>query len=742
MGDQSGRPGGLLGELKRRNVFKVAMVYLIASWLLIQVAETVFPALRLPDWTVTFVVVILAILFPIAVIFAWAFELTPEGLKKTAEVAPEASITPRTGQKINYVIIAILAVAVVFLALTHGSFRGDAEHAADQGPDGPGAGSRSIAVLPFVNMSDDKDNEFFSDGLSEELLNVLAQVDGLRVAARTSSFHFKDTDEDLRSIATKLGVDHVLEGSVRKSGNRIRVTAQLIKANDGFHLWSDTYDYEMDDVFRIQDEISLAVVDALKVNLLGEERQRLTKRATTNVEAHNLYLRGRQFLHLRTLESIEQAEKLFEQAVRMDPNYALAYSGLSDAISLLSTNHGLMPAETAYERTTPLLERAVDLDSESAEVWASRGLAELNVNRLDAAEIALKRAMELNPSYAPAYLWYASALAGSPGREEEAIEVLRKTLEIDPLSRVAQNNIAANYLELGRYTEAEAQWRRLVTLDPDYPTGYLGLYRLNRNVFFRLDEAHRWLLKGHGASERDVRNTIEFVFLYSDLGLVEDSRRWARRIALESPEHPLAALLPVYEAVYNKDFTRTDELTRPLMETDLSNITNLRSARMLALTMLDRTGDALAIAEQWNPELLAAEPIVNNDNHGASSEVLFALSRSGNHEQARRLLAANQAHQARDHANDSPAQAAITLALSSAAAGDDQPAVRMLQEAIDQGWLGTAEWGWKLTESEFLGETAASPEVVQLQARVDAALAEQRVKVQQQLTELGAGARF
>jgi tetratricopeptide (TPR) repeat protein len=350
--------------------------------------------------------------------------------------------------------------------------------------------------------------------------------------------------------------------------------------------------------------------------------------------------------------------------------------------------------------------------------------------------------MELNPSYAPAYLWYASALASSPGREEEAIEVLRKTLEIDPLSRVAQNNIAANYLELGRYTEAEAQWRRLVTLDPDYPTGYLGLYRLNRNVFFRLDEAHRWLLKGHGASERDVRNTIEFVFLYSDLGMVEDSRRWARRIALESPEHPMAALLPVYEAVYNKDFTRADELTRPLMETDLSNITNLRSARILALTMLNRTGDALAIAEQWNPELLSAEPIVNNDNHGASNEVLFALSRSGNHEQARRLLAAARAHQARDHANVSPAQTAITLALSSAAGGDDQPAVRMLDEAIDQGWLGTAEWGWKLIESEFLGEIATSPEVVQLQARVDMALAEQRVKVQQQLTELGAGARF
>jgi TolB-like protein len=280
--------GGILQELQRRNVFKVAMVYLIASWVLIQVAETTFPALQLPEWTVTFVVVVLGILFPIAVIFAWAFELTPEGLKKSGEVDPGESITSSTGQRINYLIIGTLVIAVVVLVTTHGGLGGSGQPSADADK------TKSIAVLPFVNMSDDASNEYFSDGLSEELLNVLAQVDGLRVAARTSSFHFKGQNEDLRSVGDKLGVEHVLEGSVRKSGNRIRVTAQLIKVDDGFHLWSDTYDHEMDDVFRIQDEISLAVVDALKVNLLGADRERLTKRATTNVEAHNLYLRGRQ----------------------------------------------------------------------------------------------------------------------------------------------------------------------------------------------------------------------------------------------------------------------------------------------------------------------------------------------------------------------------------------------------------------------------------------------------------------
>ncbi|UCC14709.1 MAG: tetratricopeptide repeat protein [Gammaproteobacteria bacterium] len=736
-GDKQGS-GGILRELQRRNVFKVAMVYLIAAWVLIQVAETTFPALQLPDWTVTFVVVVLAILFPIAVIFAWAFELTPEGLKKTREVDPVESITSTTGQRINFLIIGVLAVAVVVLITTHGGLSGKKDTpSADSATE-----SKSIAVLPFVNMSGDADNEYFSDGLSEELLNVLAQVDGLRVAARTSSFHFKGQNEDLRTVGDKLGVEHVLEGSVRKSGNRIRVTAQLIKVEDGFHLWSDTYDHEMDDVFRIQDEISLAVVDALRVNLLGADRQRITKRATSNVEAHNLYLRGRQFLHLRTLDSIEQAEKLFEQAVRMDPNYALAYSGLSDATNLLASNHELMPEETAYERTAPLLERAMGLDPESAEVWASRGLAEMNINNLDEAEAALQRSMELNPSYAPAYLWYASAVSQTPGRTEEAIEVLRKTLEIDPLSRVAQNNIAANYLELGRYDDAATQWRRLVTLDPDYPTGYLGLYRLNRGYFFKLDEAHRWLLKGHEVSERDVRNTIEFVFLYSDLGMPEDAQRWTRRIMLESPNHPLARMLPVFNAVYEKDFALADQIATPLMDTDLSNFGGLRATRILSLVMLDRTAEALDLAKTWYPDLLSEDPVVTTSNHAISTEVMFALARAGDRDKARRLLAAEEAHQATDHRDRTSAEAAVIMSVNAAAAGEHQRAISLLREGVDQGWLGSAEWSWKFTDSEYLGDAASSPEVRALQDRLDAAIADQRQKVRQQLAELGAGARF
>ncbi len=239
-----------------------------------------------------------------------------------------------------------------------------------------------------------------------------------------------------------------------------------------------------------------------------------------------------------------------------------------------------------------------------------------------------------------------------------------------------------------------------------------------------------------------MRTTIEFVFLYSDLGMDEEADRWIRRIRLESPEHPVAMMLPAYGAIYEKDFARGDELTGQLMQTDLSNFPNLRAARVFTLTMADRADEALALVEGWYPELLAAEPVVDASNHDLSTETMFALNRAGMHEQLRRLQAVEEAHQRRDHLNRPPAQNARVLAGNAAAAGDTEKAVRLLREAVDQGWLGTAEWGWKLTESEYLGAAASSPEVIELQKRLDTALAAQREAVRQQLVDLGPGVRF
>jgi TolB-like protein/Flp pilus assembly protein TadD len=730
------KTGSFWRELRRRNVFKVAMVYLIASWLLIQIAETTFPALQLPDWTVTFVVVVLAILFPIAVIFAWAFELTPEGLKRTGQVDPSESITGQTGQRMNHLIIGALVLAVVVLVMTHGGFGPDQDDAVDD------AATTSIAVLPFVNMSDDKGNEFFSDGLSEELLNVLAQVDGLRVAARTSSFSFKGSNEDLRDVASQLGVEHVLEGSVRKSGNRIRATAQLIKADDGFHLWSETFDYEVDDIFKIQDEIALAVVDALKVNLLGEERERLTRRSTTSVEAHNLYLRGRQFLHLRTQESLQQARTLFQRAVQMDPGYALAYSGLSDSIQLLSSNHALISIRDADAESRPLLTRAVALDPESAEVWASTGLMEMHVRNTDAAAEALERAIELNPSYAAGYLWYASLRSSPPYNDDEgALEIYRKVLTIDPLSRVAQQNVGATLLQLGRIDEAEAEFRRGLTLDPDYSPPYVALANIAQNFRYRLDDAHRWYLKAYDLEPMDLQNSINLPVLYRTLGMVEEYDEWTTRLYREAPTHPIAAVIPTWRAMVELDFEAAErEIERARAEGHAFHPILLQM-ECSVLQYGGRAEEMLPTLRKENPELFASPPVVSDFNsNGLEVCALDGLLQVGETDAAAALAAEMERYGREEISQD--ANSELYLARLDLTRGQAESAVEHLRKAVDAGWVGSFAWALSIRQDPLWAPIVDRPEVAAIADRLEAELAIQREAVVTQLEQRGVGSRF
>jgi TolB-like protein len=315
-------------ELKRRNVFRVGAAYLVVAWLLMQVTDTVVPALHLPGWIVTAVVLFLIIGLPLALIFAWAFELTAEGLKREAEVEPAESISHRTGRKLDYLIIGTLVLALGYFAYdkvlldpqrdaalverTTQAFEKQAATAADA--------QKSIAVLPFANMSADPEQEYFVDGLAEELLNLLAGIPELRVAARTSSFSFKNENVDIRAIAEKLNVEHILEGSVRKAGDTLRITAQLIEADSGYHLWSRRFDRQIEDVFAIQEEIAAAVVDALKISLLGE----VAKVEEINPEAYTLYLQGKHFYGRRTREGFAKAVEAYQGALKLEPRYALA----------------------------------------------------------------------------------------------------------------------------------------------------------------------------------------------------------------------------------------------------------------------------------------------------------------------------------------------------------------------------------------------------------------------------------
>jgi serine/threonine protein kinase/tetratricopeptide (TPR) repeat protein len=337
----------------------------------------------------------------------------------------------------------------------------------------------SVAVLPFVNLSGDPEQEYFCDGMTEEIINALSQIEDLRVVARTSAFVFKDKREDIREIGRKLNVETLLEGSVRKSGERLRITAQLVKVSDGYHLWSERFDRDLADVFTIQDEISLAIVDKLKVKLLGDEREKLLKRYTQNLEAYELYLKGRYHWNRRMPAALKKAMGHFEQVIQKDPNYALAYAGLADCYSMLVQVYVLPPKE-AFPRAKALASKALEIDETLAEAHTSLAFA-LSSFYWDwaGAEREFKRAIELNSNYATAHQWFAMGLLLKLGRTSQAFEEINKALELDPLSLIINIGVSYLYLAIGRLEKAMEQAEKVLDIDPTFGVANLILAEVN-----------------------------------------------------------------------------------------------------------------------------------------------------------------------------------------------------------------------------------------------------------------------
>jgi serine/threonine-protein kinase len=360
---------------------------------------------------------------------------------------------------------------------------------------------KSIAVLPFADVSRGKELEYLCDGIAEEIINALTKVEGLRVVARTSAFSFKGKNEDIRAIARKLNVDSMVEGSVRKAGNRLRITAQLINAADGYHLWSERYDREMEDVFAIQDEITLAIVNKLKVTLLGKDRAALVKRYTEDFEAYNLHMKGRYFWNKRTETGYLKSLEYFRQAIERDPSYALAYAGIADCYDLLGW-YGYLAPQEAFPRARVAAEKARELDDTLAEAHASLGWISANYDwDWATAEQQYKRALELNPSYATAHQWYSEFLTYM-GRHDESIAEGHKALELDPLSLIINNDLGQVYYFARRYDESIAQLRKTLEMDPSFAVAhfFLALALAQKSMFDEaIEEAQKAMsLAGEG----------------------------------------------------------------------------------------------------------------------------------------------------------------------------------------------------------------------------------------------------
>jgi TolB-like protein/Tfp pilus assembly protein PilF len=435
-----------LAELKRRRVYRVAIVYAAVAFVIWQAAEIAVPALRLPEWALTLIVLLTIAGFPIALVLAWAFDITPGGVKATEPGNNAIAM-------IAGVVVLALAVAAAWLALHD---RGSA----------PAPEAKSIAVLPFANMSADPDNEYFSDGITDDIILHLSKVAELEVISRTSVMRYKDTDLSARQIGEQLSVASVLEGGVQRVGERVRINAQLIDARTDRHIWAEQYDRQLTDIFAIQSDVAQQIAAALEATLTADETERIGKAPTENLEAYDLYLRGRHFWSQRG-EGLRRGLQYFQQALEKDPNYARAHAGVADCYSLLGFYLYLPPHEAFPAARAAALE-ALEIDQGLDEAHTSLGFVKLfyDWDALGAAA-EYRRALELNPNSPQAHHWYSSALLVL-GRFDDAIDHARRAVEIDPLS--VYESVALGWQLIGarRYAEARERLRRAIELNPDF----------------------------------------------------------------------------------------------------------------------------------------------------------------------------------------------------------------------------------------------------------------------------------
>ena len=448
-------------ELKRRNVYKVAVAYIVAGWALSQGIAQVFPVFDVPNWAIRIIVLLIILGFPVAVVLAWAFELTPEGLKRTEDVDPiVAARAPKKHLWIYVVAIgAALSIGLFFL----GRYTARSSEAASNLP------VKSIAVLPFENLSDDKNTAYFSDGITEEILNALAQIPNLKVAARRSAFQFKGNDLDLRKIGQILGVAHILEGSLQKVGDQVRINVQLVDVQNGLQAWSEKYDRKLDNVFAVEDEIAKAIATKLRVQLTGGAGQPLVTDSTNNPRAHELYLRGLTLLAARGPGLVE-ARDSFQKAVNLDAGYAQAWGALA-VTELLLPSYGLDSFDASLARGESAAQRAVSLDSNTASAYVAVGLADVIRCRWPEADQALRRALVLAPGDAEAVNQYAQFLS-TIGQLEPSLREIERAQQLDPLSPIIGVIRAGTLAALRRDDAAETQIKKVLTAHPEFAAAH------------------------------------------------------------------------------------------------------------------------------------------------------------------------------------------------------------------------------------------------------------------------------
>jgi TolB-like protein/tetratricopeptide (TPR) repeat protein len=666
----------LYEELKQRNVVRVGIAYVVIGWFLAQVAEFAFENFGAPDWVLKSVVVVLMLGLPLALFFAWVYEITPEGVKKESEIDRSTSVAGEKGQMLN-VIIAMSLVLAVALLLTD-RFTGGPDEvqltAADTAVSTQDV-TNSIAVLPFVNMSSDEEQEFFSDGITEEILNSLASIKELNVAGRTSSFAFKGQNDDLRRIGDALGVNHILEGSVRKSGDQVRITAQLVQVDNGFHVWSETYDRKLVDIFAIQDEIANEILRQLKTRLLGDAAKPAEARRTDPV-VYALYLKAKQRIYTRIGSEIETAVEELDQAIQLDTKYAPAFAQRGIATLLLSEEqYGDLPNLEANRRGKRFIDNALKIDPNHADAWSALGLYYgKDTATLEDSIDALAKALELNPNSIDASNWLQISLS-EIGDLTGALEILEEMTNRDPLYRPAFSNAMQMFNSAGQPEKAEALLERMTAFDPDSPD--IILARATHYLFSgRAGESLSLMEK-----RRDMGEMSGIANVYLSVGLTRTGQ--FERATEEGS--PFLKVLPLYN-VGRKD--EAYELAyRFAGEGSTGDLFTLfiREGRDRDLTDF--------LEERWPSVAAFAEENRGSEfGYDTLSRVAFAYMRQGNDERFEDAMMRIDQHfeNMQSQGVDNFAFSS-SMALHNAMRGDIDSAFDNLSSAIDRGWTTLGE---------------------------------------------------
>ncbi len=694
-------------ELRRRNVIRVAIAYAILTWILIEVTSTTFPILNLPEWTVTLVTVLLLIGFPVALILAWAFELTPEGIKLEKDVVRTDSITHVTGRKLDFLIIGVLTIAVAFLLadkffLTETLRPSDTEIVATD---------QSIAVLPFNNRSAAAENaEFFAAGLHDELLTLLSKIGDLKVISRTSVERL-DSTLSVPEISVLLGVATVLEGQVQRAGDRLRINAQLINARTEDHIWANTYDRELtaENIFDVQSDIARTIADALQTQLSPSDEAILNAVPTENTEALNRYLLGRQLLKRSSFESLEQAHRYFREATELDPDYAEAWAAIADSYgNMLLT--GQIGEREYIAGAEPAIMRALSLDDRLPEAHAQLAALRWHSGDADAAEVAFKKALDLSPNDSRSLLEFGRYLRMN-SRLEEAISILEPALLNDPLSVELLFELGKAEMYSGRPENNVAYGEQILEIDPASVYGYSALVQ----AYFwlgRYDLMFPWYFKAMSADPTDFEYWGYAAVHMSDLGEPDWSDRYLDRAVALGPEEPVPLSNKAVLLARRGDQRQALEIAHRALEAGLHDRWG-STAKFLRLVRDDALrSNQYDVARDWyrdrHPELFAEVPEIAVSNVNAAADLALLLQRAGDVAAADRLIDAGltwyrQSQPSGVHGYLVNIVDVELLALG----GEKEAALDTLRDAIANGW----RMGWKWTlANENLASLKDEPE--------------------------------